>query len=201
MSKPKTHIMIDTETLGIGFDSPVLTVGIVPFQFETEDLSFDSLLKSGLHLKISVEDQVKWHGLKIDSNTLEWWKGQSPESKSILKPSKHDLPLQDALGLITRFVKSVQVDGYVWSRGISFDLGRLHHLYAKVGQSAPWNYFIERDVRTMCDCLTGSTRGYVQTKQEHPHIKHNALHDAASDAFMMWEIYHTVMKGESYDEA
>lgn len=186
-----THFTFDLETLGIRQTSVVLSIACVPFQFENPK-PFKELVKAGFYAKLSVEDQVRKYGRTIDDDTVAWWKSQGPEAKAILKPSDDDLPMKTALKQLRQWLDSQDVsrDSYMWSRGNSFDFGKIEDMYANIGEKEPYNPFRVRDIRTMIDCLTGSTNGKAKAQSDRTgFVAHNALHDAANDSATMTDIF------------
>lgn len=193
-----THFVIDTETLGVYPDAVVLSLAIVPFEFENLRGSFMDYVSSGLSLKLSVEDQIRKYGRKIEPETMQWWKEQGDEAKAILKPSGRDKTVQDALDAFDEFLENngyEPKESWLWSRGNLFDFGKVESLYRKAGRPEPYVHYMVRDIRTMIDCFCGTSRGRIKPLGEREgFILHNALHDAANDAMTMTEIFQQMMK-------
>lgn len=188
------HLMLDLETVGILPNSVVLSIGCLPFSFE-EPKSFDEYLEDGFFCKLDVEDQIRNYGRKIDKDTLDWWKQQSPEARVSLKPSKTDIPLAEALRGLDAFIRSCKLsdESWFWSRGNLFDFGKIESMCNNVGMPMPHNPFMERDVRTMVDCFAGTTNGKIKVHLPSNFVSHHPLHDCAKDVMMMTNIYQSMM--------
>ncbi|ASD50425.1 exonuclease [Acidovorax phage ACP17] len=187
-----THLCFDTETLAITPNAVVLSIAVVPFQFENP-VSFRQLVKGGFYAKLSVEDQVRKYKRSIDPDTVAWWKAQGAEARAVLKPSDEDLTLEELVQEMGAFIKASGYSwkkSYVWSRGNTFDFGKIESMYGNLGLKEPYNTFMQRDIRTMIDCLTGSSNGKAKPQGERDgFVAHNCLHDAANDAATMTEIF------------
>lgn len=194
---PVTHYAFDLETLGKKENAVILSIGVVPFTFES-NATFSELLDAGLYLKLSVEKQVQM-GRKIEKDTVEFWKKQGDEAREVLTPTAKDVDPIAACKIIDGFIKENGVDkerSWFWSRGNAFDFGKIEDLYDSYGIPLPFLGFMQRDIRTMVDCFCGTTRGKVKAvRPQDGFIYHNALHDAASDVAKMIEIYDAMRNG------
>lgn len=192
---PITHFVFDTETLGLKDDAVILSIGVVPFTFES-NATYEELVENGIHLKLAVGPQIT-AGRKIDKKTMQWWKGQGDEAKWILEPSDDDIHPLNSLKIIAGFIRARGQNiekSWMWSRGNAFDFGKIEHLYDQYEISMPFVSFMERDIRTMVDCYCGTHRGKIEaTRPQTGFVKHSALHDAASDAAKMIEIYQAML--------
>lgn len=188
------HLMWDLECLGMDDSCVITALSIVPFTFEGNE-TYDDLVSRGLFVKFSAKDQIENYGRTTDDSTVTWWKQQSPEAKAFsVTPSPSDVPFEQGLDQITRFVATSGViwkSSYNWSRGSSFDFPKIEHAYRHTNLKLPYNTWRIRDVRTYMDILAGSTNGMYQLKNGEPKsfTKHHALHDAALDALKMKEVY------------
>lgn len=189
------HIVFDTETLGIRENAIVLSIGAVAFEMEPGTKNdYDRYILDGFHVKFSIKDQLHTWKRSVDEGTVEWWKGQSEEAKKILKPSPNDVTMAEGLTQLNDWIKSI--DGYkwnssyVWSRGTYFDFPKMESMYHQAGVKCGFNTWKIRDVRTYIDILTGVDNGkYDPDRQPENFIAHDALHDAAMDAYRMVEIF------------
>lgn len=189
------HIVFDTETLGIRENAIVLSIGAVAFEMEPGTKNdYDRYILDGFHVKFSIKDQLHTWKRSVDEGTVEWWKGQSEEAKKILKPSPNDVTMAEGLTQLNDWIKSI--DGYkwnssyVWSRGTYFDFPKMESMYHQAGVKCGFNTWKIRDVRTYIDILTGVDNGkYEPDRQPENFIAHDALHDAAMDAYRMVEIF------------
>lgn len=134
------HVMIDLETLGTQQDSVFLSVAAVQFDLHTgetgeefyETITLDSALKAGR---------------TIDSNTLEWWMGQNPQTMRLM--FRDPSPLGAVLLRLFLFIRTNGIE-FPWGNSASFDLGMLNDAYkASDLKEAPWHYSQERCYRTV----------------------------------------------------
>lgn len=195
-----THFTIDTETLSKSANGVVLSLSIVPFDFEEEGVTFKKLLKRGINLKMSVKEQVKTHKRKLCPETMDWWAKQSPEARQILKASPDDLTIDETLDAFESFLKDNGYEkkhSWLFARGTVFDFAKLETMYENVDREIPYQYNMVNDLRTMVNCFTGVKDGRYDTDGNRDgFVHHNSLHDAASDSMTMIEIYNMVLNGE-----
>lgn len=187
-------IIIDFESLSTQPDAALLTMGITVIDADRIDpmdlqRSFENIIADGVHWKFKVSDQVSKYGRSVSQDTLQWWSTQSDSASGILIPKDDDIPLCELPNLINAYLKSKgYTDGKCYTRGM-IDSIWLQTLCNKIGIEVNihwWNY---RDVRTFVDCMSGSSNGYLPKAISFwPKglIKHNALHDCALDAIMMY---------------
>ena len=195
-----THFTIDTETLSKSANGVVLSLSIVPFDFEEEGVTFKKLLKRGINLKMSVSEQVKTYKRKLCKETMDWWADQSPEARQILKALPTDLSVVETLDAFEQFLSDhgyEKNDSWLFARGTVFDFAKLETLYENVERPIPYKYNMVNDLRTMVNCFTGAKDGKFDTGGDRTgFVHHNSLHDAASDSMTMIEIYNMVLNGE-----
>ena len=194
------HFTIDTETLSKSPNGVVLSLSIVPFDFEEEGVTFKKLLKRGINLKMSVLDQVKTYKRKLCKETMDWWAEQTPEARQILKVLPTDLSVVETLEAFEQFLHDngyEKNDSWLFARGTVFDFAKLETLYENVDRPIPYKYNMVNDLRTMVNCFTGVKDGKYDTGGDRTgFVHHNSLHDAASDSMTMIEIYNMVLNGE-----
>lgn len=170
-ASPAAHIVLDLETLSTQSDAVVVSIGAVA-------LSARGLVVAEYHQAITRESQPR---RDIDIDTLAWWDHQSDAAQAASLLATDGIPASEALQGFVAWVgeyanpKTVKV----WGNGSSFDNVILSSLYADhpAGPARPWNYWNDRDMRTLLD--------------QHPHardvgpfegIQHHALHDARHEA-------------------
>lgn len=131
------HVMVDIETLGTEPGCVILSVAAVRFNMETGVIS-DRFMEV-----VNIDSCIKL-GLGIDGGTLTWWFNQSEEAREHLK-GKSDT-IKSVLHSLSQFFRS---GDQVWGNSARFDLGILADTYKRVGEKLPWNFWNERDVRTL----------------------------------------------------
>lgn len=169
--------MIDIETLGVGFNAPVVSIGAVDFNPDTGQLG------DTFYQNISVKSNLEL-GLVIDANTLQWWftKAVDAARQNLFQDT---VLLCDALEALSNFIKchtDSEQNLRIWSNGPSFDIAILENLYDKLDMTTPWNYRDARDTRTLMDVCYPFIRVYDLVKLEDGAVKHNALTDAMIQA-------------------
>lgn len=178
MSKKFKHLMLDIETLGTKSNSAIISIGAVEFDIETGETG--ETFYRNVSLKSSVDS-----GLIIDPDTVMWWLGQDLSArKSLTEGGVTQLPqaLLDFNDFCTK-------DYEVWGNSARFDLGIMSNAYEKTFISIPWNFRLERCVRTLVS-LNPSIKDNIVFKG----TAHNALHDCyhqikyCSETFNSFEI-------------
>ena len=189
------HLMIDLETMGKGNKAAIVEIGAVFFD------PIIGTIGDTFCQKISLESSVGY-GLEIDTSTVLWWMKQSDEAREKLTGSQAiDLP--DALNEFGSFISNKSGVKLVkpWGNGASFDLVILGSAYAALNWVTPWQFYNERDVRTVVDL--GKIIGF-DPKKDMPFegVKHSALDDAIHQAKYVSAIIQrlTVAKGRLSDD-
>jgi exodeoxyribonuclease VIII len=161
---PRTALMIDLETMGTTHDAAILSIGAVIFDLNGEEIH------ATLHDTVDLEDN-QIHGRKIDASTVLWWMKQSKNAQLAL--TQNPMHLKKALNRLTELVQDWK-PGTVWANSPTFDLDILRHAYKSLGLACPWQYWAERDYRTLKDFtdMPDFTSGTT----------HNALDDALAQA-------------------
>ncbi|WP_417762196.1 3'-5' exonuclease [Shewanella sp.] len=193
------NVTIDLETLDTKTSAKILSIGIVPFNFN-ENVSFAELCsrESSLYIKInqymSYEFLFYQQGFTESESTRHWWEKQGDAAKHVLDEDfENDLVITDALEILSKhlekYVKPLIKDGgHIYCRGYDFDGGILNHHYSQLQMQAPWQYNRFRCIRTFIDALARTRNGYIKGDNPAGFIKHHALHDAAADTLTMINI-------------
>lgn len=191
------NVVFDLESLARDPYAVVLSIGAVVFdpgESPANEETYQRLIETGFHVKFSVEDQITKYKRNVEDETLDWWSKQSQEARAILKPSSEDVDMLTGMLQLNDWLKSCGYDfqdSYCWSRGTYFDFPMFYSMYNQTNVSPGFNGWKIRDTRTMIDCLTGSRRGkYEPENRPNGFIAHDALHDAAMDAYRMIDIFH-----------
>lgn len=160
------HVMLDLETMGLGSDALILSIGAV---------EFDPTLGLGreFYQVVKQDDQlVRWNRT-ADDETIRWWAQQSDEARKIFSdPSA--VPLDIALN---RFQEWYGVLGTpVWGNGADFDNVVLANAYKRVNRHVPWGFRQNRCYRTL------KNLGLPGEELNREGTFHNALDDAKHQA-------------------
>lgn len=173
------HIMIDLETLGTNDCAPVLAIGATFFNPATGEMGAD--FYETIDLVTSVEA-----GAKPDMETFLWWLEQSEQARSALINAS--LSISEVLRRFAHFCKRYENDYdetyeiQVWGNGATFDLTILKNAYRSIGREAPWQFWAERDVRTVVEMGRDIANINPKATTWLDGIRHNALHDARFQA-------------------
>lgn len=164
-SSDPTRVMVDIETLGKSPGCVILSIGAVKFT------PGSPAIESEYYVEIDRET-CENAGLVAEESTLNWWLTNfTPDER----PFDGDASLDEALAGLTSF--SAGADE-VWANSPSFDCVILDAAYEAsglVGQEAPWDFWQERDVRTIT-----ALPGAREIPDGGP--DHHALYDAKHQA-------------------
>lgn len=171
----KPNVMIDLETIGTHFDSGILSIGAVKFDY------------AGIHDRFYANvklSSTKKYGLFIDPETLKWWNEQKPGVIESLFDKA--VPLDVALQQFNDWYGTESLG--TWSCGADFDQVIMRNAYRAVQMVEPWKYWDGQCYRTLKNLLDDD-RVLDPSKNE---MAHNALIDAERQAehmIAMWKIW------------
>lgn len=170
------HIMVDLETLGTRSNSVIAVIAAVYFDPETGATADD------FYRRINIKSCLD-RGLEMDIKTLEWWFLQSVEAQKEIFQPEDRLNIHQAILELSEFVELAS-DVILWGNSARFDLGILENVYQRFNYSIPWNYWNERDVRTLVSFAPEVKKNAIR---EGTH--HNALDDCYHQIKYCSEIY------------
>jgi len=162
-------VMLDIETLGTKPGSAIVQVAAVRFDRKTG--VSDEVKPNQVHCRhfdryVDLESNLKL-GLTMDAGTVEWWLQQDDEARKIFEKPKFPL-----CSVLWEFQKWLGKESCVWGNGATFDNVLMRAAYNACGESKPWSFRLDRDLRTAFD-LTGFNPKDVPFEG----TKHNALDD------------------------
>jgi len=170
MSNKRIDVMIDLETMGLGTNAPILSIGAVAFS------QFGGGAEATFHQGISLEDSMA-NGRRPTASTILWWLQQSDEArKQVRQKCEHGAPIIATLYAFSEWLNSLAGEPYVWGNGANFDISILEQAYLDAGMRTPWGY---RNVR--CFRTVMSEFG-IETDWVKPVVAHDALADAEAQA-------------------
>ena len=184
------HVMVDLETMGKKHNAPIVAIGAVVFDPATGSIG------ESFYKVVCLESSVNW-GAVIDPSTVIWWLKQSSEARSAIV-NDDAIPLQDALLQFREFVSDNVAGGskkaQVWGNGASFDNSILRSSYDCIAEDYPWEYWNDRDVRTMVEI--GQAISFdPKTTIPFEGSRHNALADAIHQARYVSAIWQRIIAG------
>lgn len=184
------HVMVDLETMGKKHNAPIVAIGAVVFDPATGSIG------ESYYKVVCLESSVNW-GAVIDPSTVIWWLKQSSEARSAIV-NDDAIPLQDALLQFREFVSDNVAGGskkaQVWGNGASFDNSILRSSYDCIAEDYPWEYWNDRDVRTMVE-LGQAISFDPKTTIPFEGSRHNALADAIHQARYVSAIWQRIIAG------
>lgn len=168
-------IMIDLETLGKRPGCIISSIGAVVFDPHSDWIG------DTLHTHIDWADS-ELRGFKADVDTVKWWLKQDDAAASALVAGQDDASLvASALDGLCNFIAGAGNEPDIWCNGASFDFPILAAYYDHFHWTLPWQYWQERDLRT----LKGLNKG---ARIERAGVHHNALDDAIHQARLVQHI-------------
>ncbi|HFQ6938158.1 TPA: 3'-5' exoribonuclease [Klebsiella variicola] len=184
------HVMVDLETMGKKHNAPIVAIGAVVFDPATGSIG------ESFYKVVCLESSVDW-GAVIDPSTVIWWLKQSSEARSAIV-NDDAIPLLDVLLQFREFVSDNVAGGskkaQVWGNGASFDNSILRSSYDCIAEDYPWEYWNDRDVRTMVEL--GQAIGFdPKTTIPFEGDRHNALADAIHQARYVSAIWQRIISG------
>ena len=162
------HVMADIETLGLGNNCMLWTIGGVRFDA-------DNILEK-FEVAIDIVDAERY-GLKIDAKTVLYWLDPKRDAARKMIMDMPTVDLFAALDGFSMWVNEVPLDerGSLWGKGATFDNVRIKSAFEAVGLEYPFTYRQDECYRTMANRFPDVE--YAQIGTAHYH-----LDDAASQA-------------------
>lgn len=155
------HMMVDIETLGIEYNSPIVQIGAVVFT--------ESGIITGREWDIEFPKSLEHASM----STILWWLGRPKENIDAVFGSKNRIRLGTALHQLGKFYKEFDCQT-VWSKGPDFDLNMIEGKFKIFPEmEVPWKYNAKRDYRTILKMFQGIPPT-ISVKD----IKHSAHSDA-----------------------
>lgn len=186
----QVDLMVDLETLGVSYGSPIITIGAVLFDPRRQDTA-KYLMDRALLVRVDLEDAVR-NSAGADPGTLAWWFRQEDAAikalvegdvvhlrKALLDFSDYAVARDGRLDGF-RFshpeIKRLPPAQILWAKSPDFDAKLLEYAFTQVGLPNPFKYSQYRCVRTIQDLAwPGGT-------QERPKFDTGVKHDARADA-------------------
>lgn len=168
------QIHLDLETLGVKHTSQILSIGAVH--------GTDTFYREIDAYQYNPDD------FTMCDSTIKWWteRGGFIPSQDLVSPA-------DAVAYFCKWVARIMdthEDVEIWANSPTFDCAILRYHMSKLHLSCPWNFWQERDVRTIKNAA--KALGVALRTKKNPH---NALKDAQNQQMLVRSFYLTV--GES----
>jgi DNA polymerase III epsilon subunit-like protein len=169
--------MVDIETLGLEPGAAIISIGAVNFG--------PKRLGETFYASINLESSQE-AGLQIDAGTLEWWLEQDEAARDQLVGG------EDLDDILESFRDWLLGTDEIWANSPSFDCELLEHAFQAVGLDVPWDFYEERDYRTLSQLP-------VAPDVEQSGVAHNALDDAEHQAYVAATALHR-LEGHEWDD-
>ena len=166
--EPKTHIMLDIETMGNTSNSAITSIGAVEFNLDTGEIG------NKFYTKVDLKSCTDL-GLVINPDTVLWWLKQNEQARlEIADRSTQPPHLVEALHKFTEFIKLCggKDNCLIWGNSARFDCGIMADAYNKINVRIPWDFRNERCVRTLV-----SFKPSIKENMPFTGVLHNALDD------------------------
>lgn len=153
--------MVDLETLAVGVDAHIATIGAIAFN------SWGKIIDE-FYRRVEFRSCEEL-GLKTNEATLQFWQGQNDEAKKEVFDSENRIPIQKVLSEFADFWKKNKGEKF-WCNGANFDEPILSNAFDRAGMEKPWKFWNVRCLRTYMSIvgLSMSHFGFVS---------HHALED------------------------
>lgn len=171
----QTHIVIDLETMGIGTNAAIAAIGAVRIESGNPTDEF--------YRRVDLASSIA-HGSTTDASTITWWLKQSAQAREEVDGSQSAASLYEALRDLRHFIASSEAPR-LWGNGATFDLRILGEAYDAFHEPRPWDFRLERDLRTILE-----TYPEARKVGEFDGIRHHALADACHEAKQLCKALH-----------
>lgn len=196
------HLIIDFETMGKkATECAVIDCSVMVFNWERflNDPYTIASISETKRFKLSIADQVKNYGWKIEKSTLQFWEEQELEVRAKITPKKDDLTVKEFVKQFHEFLVESPKIGYWWSRSNTFDpiiLARIFEADDKLLHLEEYlKYWRVRDTRTHIDAKLNFPKenGFVPITDEDQwnkvFKKHDSSWDVLADVLRLQQIY------------
>lgn len=156
-------IMIDCETMSTNHNAAIVSIGAVQFDMET------GLVLKHFYVNIDLQSCID-RGLTLSASTIIWWMKQDKEAQNSL--SNNPVHLDTALSWLDDWMDDCRaMECQIWANSPSFDCVILKNAFTVCGMPLPWNYWNERDCRTLVALAPEIKKQIINN------LPHDALHD------------------------
>lgn len=163
--------MIDIETLGTKSNSVIKSIAAVFFDINTG--------KTGHEFCMAIDEKSCTDaGLLIDPETVKWWDNQPDIVKRAMDEFDEDYLSMVLIELWCFVRNNSDKNVKVWGNSARFDLGLIENACDKVGLNISWDYWNERDVRTLVSFYPEVKKNAVFKGEKH-HPLHDCYHQIA----------------------
>jgi len=192
------HLIFDFETMGSDpSNCAVVDVSAMVFdwdRFETNPYSCKDISMTR-KFKLSVSDQVKNYGFKIEQSVLDFWESQPKEVKKNIVPKKTDLSVKEFVQEFHDFLIDAGQIGHWWTRSNTFDPVILTRLFAAENKKSHMEeylkYYLVRDTRTWIDAKLNFPKknGFIIDEWQESFKAHDSSWDILIDVLRLQKLH------------
>lgn len=175
------HAMLDLETLGTTSKAVIAECAAVLFDPYGEMLSDEPVSANVFYRPVDLQACLRL-GMEVTGGTILFWLSQPEGARQRLLQAENDHKTVMPHTLLTELTTWIMAKDvrYVWSRGITFDIGILNSYYEKLNRETPWSFRDVRDSRTIIS-MSELTEEDLKNIGVNPN-KHNPVYDAWYEA-------------------
>lgn len=175
-----TNVVFDLETYSTQAGAMILTFGATLFSWDAMK-TFEEYRDTGVHLKL---DRMQQRARHVDLETVDWWATKTSESARDTALSDNPVGMSPSAfaRALTAWAQmhNLTPETNWYCRGPHFDAAILEDFARQYQLKLPYGFWQVRDVRTFMDHFQEERLGNPPA-----FIPHNALNDAAWDAYQM----------------
>jgi hypothetical protein len=169
--------------MGLRPTAPIVAIGAATFDYRK------MIIGERWYANVSLASSVAL-GSVIDPDTVMWWLRQSDDArKALTRPAMY---ANEALAELSAWMDRNMVERKqrrVWCAGPDFDFVLLREHYIKAGLEVPWEFYNQRDYRTIREELG------INVEQDPRVGHHNALDDALHQINHLFKIRKALRNG------
>ena len=186
------NVSIDIETMGNTKNAAIVSIGAAFFNLGTEEIG--ETFYADIDLTTCMDA-----GMELNADTIYWWMRQSEPARDALQPNKNTQHIGQALADLHNFLlhtydSTTSKNLEPWGNGSGFDLGILDEAFKRFKMKTPWNFWNERDMRTIVKIgnafLPYNARETIEREGTH----HNAVDDAIYQGKVIAHIWNAIKK-------
>ena len=186
--------VVDFETLAIGSDACILSIGLTLSKYTDKDITFKQLVETGFSMKFDLVEQRK-NGRSVSDTVVAWWFKQDEEARKVLKVSDKDVSIYTLYDELCEYFSlqgiNLKKDVDLYDRR-SFDISKMEYLFVEEQKldGVPWDFKKEYEISTALRFLGYDRYGGVHVKDIPGTVYHDALHDSAVDHLRLLKCLH-----------
>lgn len=167
----ETHFVVDLETFDNRSTAAIASIGFVCVK--------QAEIVGRFYTRVYVNSHTA-QGATLNADTVKWWMRQEAEARREVDGSQDSVDISIALAAVRQFMEAhapERDDRRVWGNGSSFDNVILRNAYDAVQLTPPWDFWNDRDLRTIVSLYPSAKAGVAFQG-----IKHYAHDDAGHEA-------------------